>query len=163
MSEQSVVHATFTIERSYAAPSARVFAAFADPALKRRWFHPPSAAASDEHAADFRPGGFERTRFTFHGGPPEAPAAGTLMGNDTVYLDIVPGRRIVFAYSMLIGDHRMSSSLVTVELFASGDGGTRLVFTEQGAFFERSDGPQGREGGWRDLLSRLGETLRLPG
>ncbi|MGD0526593.1 MAG: SRPBCC family protein [Polyangiaceae bacterium] len=162
MSDQPVVHATFAIERTYAATPARVFAAFADPALKRRWFHPPSASASDEHALDFRPGGVEKTRFSFGGGPPGAPPAGTVMGNDTVYLDIVPGRRIVFAYSMLIGDHRMSSSLATVELSASDDGGTRLLFTEQGAFFERSDGPGGREGGWRDLLARLGEALRQP-
>jgi uncharacterized protein YndB with AHSA1/START domain len=81
------------------------------------------------------------------------------MGNDTVYLDIVPNRRIVFAYSMLIGDYRMSTSLATVELSAA-DGGTRLLFTEQAAFFERSDGAKLREDGWRGLLAQLEKTLR---
>jgi uncharacterized protein YndB with AHSA1/START domain len=82
------------------------------------------------------------------------------MGNDTVYLDIVPDQRIVFAYAMLVGDRRMSSSLATVELSSTGDGGTRLLFTEQAAFFDRSDGPQLREAGWRDLLSKVNEALR---
>jgi uncharacterized protein YndB with AHSA1/START domain len=104
-------------------------------------------------------GGVEKSRFTFTGGPPGAPPAGTLMGNDTVYIDIVPERRIVFAYTMLVGDYRMSASLATVELFPSGTGGTRLVFTEQAAFFDRSDGAQLREAGWRDLLSRIEAVL----
>ena len=38
MAEQSVVHSTFVIERSYPKPPGRVFGAFADAALKRRWF-----------------------------------------------------------------------------------------------------------------------------
>jgi uncharacterized protein YndB with AHSA1/START domain len=45
-----------------------------------------------------------------------------------------------------------------VELSAV-DGGTRLVFTEQGAFFERSDGAKLREEGWRGLLAQLGKAL----
>jgi DNA-binding response OmpR family regulator len=38
MEERSVIHSTFVIERSYPATSERVFAAFADPTKKRRWF-----------------------------------------------------------------------------------------------------------------------------
>ena len=82
------------------------------------------------------------------------------MGNDTVYLDIVPNERIVFVYTMLIGDRRHSVSLATVELSPSGDDGTRLLFTEQAAFFEPSDGPQLRGAGWRGLLSNLEKALQ---
>jgi uncharacterized protein YndB with AHSA1/START domain len=159
MTEQPVVHSTFAIERSYAAPPARVFAAFADPALKRRWFVEGKGVAAEEYSADFRVGGYEKSRFTFAGGPPGAPPPGTRMGNDTVYLDIVPNRRIVFAYTMLVGDRRMSTSLATVELSASGHGGTRILFTEQAAFFDKADGAQLREGGWRELLSRIEKAL----
>ena len=39
MTERSVTHATFTVERTYDASPARVFNAFADPAIKRRWLN----------------------------------------------------------------------------------------------------------------------------
>ncbi len=156
--EQPVVHRTFSIERTYAAPPVRVFAAFSDPVLKRRWFMDEKGFTSEEYSADFRVGGCEKSRFTFTGSPAGAPPAGSKIGNDTVYLDIVPNRRIVFAYAMLVGDYRMSASLATVELFPA-DGGTRLLFTEQAVFFERSDGAKLREDGWRGLLSQLEKTL----
>ncbi len=38
MEQLSVTHSTFVIERSYPTSPERVFAAFADPAKKRRWF-----------------------------------------------------------------------------------------------------------------------------
>ncbi len=159
MSDQPVVHSTFAIERTYAASPARVFAAFADPAMKQRWFMDGKGFASEAYTADFRVGGFERSRFTFAGGVPGAPPAGTLLGNDTVYLDIEPNRRIVFAYTMLVGDRRMSTSLATLELSASGSGGTLLRFTEQAAFFDHADGAKGREGGWRELLAKVEKVL----
>jgi uncharacterized protein YndB with AHSA1/START domain len=156
MTETPVVHNTFTIERSYAAPAARVFAAFADQAKKRRWF---AEGEAFEFMMDFRVGGHEFTRSRFQGGPAGAPPKGTEIRNDTTYQDIVPDRRIVFAYTMTIGDRRISASLATVELRSSSDH-TELVFTEQGAFFEGADGPQMREGGWREILTRLDEELR---
>jgi uncharacterized protein YndB with AHSA1/START domain len=36
--DRYVTHATFSLECSYPAPPARVFAAWADPAAKARWF-----------------------------------------------------------------------------------------------------------------------------
>ena len=41
MSARSTQHATFVIERTYAASPARVFNAFADRAAKARWFVGP--------------------------------------------------------------------------------------------------------------------------
>jgi len=38
MPEQPVIHSTFVIERTYPKPPETVFAAFADPAKKSRWF-----------------------------------------------------------------------------------------------------------------------------
>ena len=60
MTERSVTHATFVVERTYAASPARVFAAWAEPTTKRRWFggdQPPT-----EFDLDFRVGGREINR-----------------------------------------------------------------------------------------------------
>jgi uncharacterized protein YndB with AHSA1/START domain len=96
MTERSVAHATFTIERTYDAPPARVFKAFADPAIKRRWFAEGEGWQVEEFKVDFRVGGAETSRFRFRGGE--------LVRNDTVYQDIVPDRRIIIAYTMTVGD-----------------------------------------------------------
>ena len=56
----------------------------------------------------------------------------------------MPDHRIVFAYTMTIGNKRISASLGTVELVPEGRG-TRLTYTEQAAFFDGADGPQMRE------------------
>ncbi len=148
--QRSVVHSTFSIERMYPSPPSRVFAAFSNQGTKRRWFAEGEGWEVDEFTLDFRVGGREVSRFRFKGGPP--------MSNDTVYLDIVPDRRIVFAYTMTVGDKRISVSLATVEIAPSGDG-TRLVYTEQAAFLDGADGTESRKSGGRKLLERLGEEL----
>ena len=149
--QSSVIHSSFSIERTYPSPPSRVFAAFANQETKRRWFAEGEGWEVDEFTLDFRVGGREVARFRFKGGAP--------MGNDTVYLDIVPDRRIVLAYTMTAGDKRISVSLATVEIAPLGDG-TRLVYTEQGAFFDGAGKSEGREAGCRELLEKLGEELR---
>jgi uncharacterized protein YndB with AHSA1/START domain len=149
--QSSVVHSTFSIERTYPVPPSRVFSAFANPAAKCRWFAEGEGWEIEEFTSDFRVGGREFSRFRFEGGAP--------IRNETVYQDIVPDRRIVFAYSMEVGAKRISVSLATVEIALSG-GGTHLVYTEQGAFFDGADKPEGREAGCRELFEKLGEELR---
>jgi uncharacterized protein YndB with AHSA1/START domain len=150
MKEKTVIHGTFTIERNYPTTPQRVFAAFADPVKKKRWFTDPDESPVDEFEMDFRVGGKERKRFHVK--------LGFTCTNETIYLDIVPDSRIVFVYTMSVGDHCISSSQSTVELLPT-EKGTDLIFTEQGAFFEGSDGPQRREGGWRLLLDQLASEL----
>jgi uncharacterized protein YndB with AHSA1/START domain len=151
MTERSVAHATFTIERSYDAPPARVFRAFADPAIKRRWFVEGEGWQVEEFKADFRVGGAETSRFRFRGGE--------LIRNDTVYQDIVPDRRIIVAYTMTVGEKRISASLATTQFEPAGSG-TRLIFTEQGAFLDGYDDAGKRESGTGGLLDALGRELK---
>jgi uncharacterized protein YndB with AHSA1/START domain len=155
MEERAVTHSTFVIERSYPTTPERVFAAFADPARKRRWFVERGGYEVEEFVMDFRVGGKEQGRFRFKEG---TPFPGTALTNDTVYQDIVPNRRVVIAYTMTLGDKRFSASLATFE-FLPADKGTDLIFTEQAAFFEGADGPQIRQEGWRKLLEELGKEL----
>lgn len=155
MSEPSVIHDTFVVERTYPVPPARVFAAFADPVKKKRWFAEGPAHDIEAYQLDFRPGGAERGRYRFK---PGAPIGGMVITNDIVFLEIVPDRRIIMAQTMVLGDAPMSFALITVELSPAGEG-TNLVCTHQAAFFEGSDGPQMRRDGWRDLFERLAGEL----
>jgi uncharacterized protein YndB with AHSA1/START domain len=72
--------------------------------------------------------------------------------------DIVPDQRIVYSYEMYSGDDRMSVSLATVEI-VPGEDGTRLTYTEQAAFLDGIDKPEGREEGTAWMLDNLGTYL----
>ena len=153
--QRAVIHSTFVIERTYPAAPDKVFAAFADPATKRRWFLDTGGNKVEHYEMDFRPGGRELARFTFKEG---TPVAGMSCTNDTTYEAIVPGSHIVFASTMTIGGRTISAALVTVEVQPAGTG-TELILTHQAAFFEGSDGPERREGGWQKLMDLLGDEL----
>lgn len=157
--EPAVQHGSFTIEKAYPQAPSKVFAAFADPVKLRRWFVEGEGFEVASFEQDFRVGGLLRSRFRFAGNEQAPIPAGTPMGNDSVYLDIIPDRRIVLAYSMSMDGKPFSASLATFELVPDGSG-TRLVATEQGAYFENSDGPRMREQGWRQLLESLAAELR---
>lgn len=151
MSERTVRHDTFTIERTYAAPSARVFAAWADPAAKRVWFAEGDGWDLFGYEQDFRIGGKETSSFRFKGGD--------VISNDTTYLDIVPEKRIVFAYTMAIAGKPMSASLGTAEFVPEG-AGTKLILTEHDAFFDGIDKSGSRKNGCAGLLVRLDQYLK---
>jgi len=147
---RSVTHASFTIERIYPVAPANVFHAFADKDMKERWFAMPPDWVDTEHTMDFRLGGRELNR----GGPP----GGTVHTFDARYHDIVEDERIVYSYELYLDDQRMSVSLATIEL-TPHDGGTRMVFTEQGVFLDGVDDPANREHGTNLLVDALGTAL----
>ena len=146
----SVTHSAFTLEQTYDASPGRVFAAFADPEQKAAWFAGPPEWPLAAFEVDFRVGGRELNR----GGPEDGP----MHSFDALYYDIVPDQRIVYSYEMHLDDKRISVSLATIELEATGDG-TRLTLTEQGAYLDDFDDPTLRETGMRDLLEALGAFL----
>lgn len=150
MTERSVTHATFVIERVYDAAPARVFKAWSDPKARDRWFVSAEGWKVNEYSHDFRIGGREFGRFSQTGK--------NIYSNDTIYQDIVPDNRIIFAYTMAKDGENISASVATVELKPEGKR-TRLVFTEQGAFLDGLDMPASREAGWQDLLNSLGKEF----
>ncbi|PZG03495.1 SRPBCC domain-containing protein [Nonomuraea aridisoli] len=142
----TVTHATFTLERRYPAEPARVFAAWADPAAKARWF-----ASGGEHELDFRVGGREINR--------GAGEDGKALTFESWYRDIVADSRIVYTSSPCGGDDLATVSLTTVE-FAPADSGTLLTLTEQGTFLDGREDPSWRRQGTSDWLDALGAELR---
>lgn len=148
MFKPSILHDTFVIERAFVAPPARVFAAFADPVRKRRWF---AGEGSVEFRCDFRVGGAEHHRSIMGD---QTPFPGTPLVSDGVFLDIVADHRVIMAASMSLGERRISTALTTYE-FQATPTGSLMIFTHQAAFFEGSDGPQMRAGGWEAILRRL--------
>ena len=150
MTERTVTHGTFIIERTYPVPPAKVFAAFKDPQIKRRWFVEGKGFTTQSYELDFRVGGWERTRGT---APGETPYS-----NDTVFFDIVPDERIIFSYQMTWKNAPISVSLTTIELRPEG-AGTHMTFTEQDAFLEGGDGTEIRKQGTQQLLDSLNAEL----
>jgi uncharacterized protein YndB with AHSA1/START domain len=71
----------------------------------------------------------------------------------------VPNTRIISSYDMHLDDKRISVSLATVELEPAG-AGTRLIYTEQGAFLDGYDDAGSREHGTRGLLDKLAAALQ---
>lgn len=147
MTEHSVLHATFTLERTYPAEPARVFAAWADPAAKARWF----AGEAVSHELDFRAGGRERVHRPAQDGTPALTV-------ESVYHDITGGERIVYASALSAGDRVATVSVTTVE-FSPAPDGTRLVLTEQGTFLDGLEQPGWREQGTSDWLAALAGEL----
>jgi uncharacterized protein YndB with AHSA1/START domain len=149
MTDRSVVHATFAIERTYDASRGRVFGAWADPVAKARWFGPKELTKGG-HELDFSVGGRERLTVDTQDG--------STYIFEARYQDIVSDRRIVYAYDMYRDDTRISVSLATVELAPEGMG-TKLTFTEQAVFLDGYDTPAEREHGTGALLDNLGREL----
>ena len=150
MTPRPVVHDTFTLERDYPVPPARVFGVFADLATKKRWFAGDEGwVARDEHTLDFRVGGREHES----SGPPEGPSHSF----DAVYHDIVPDQRIVYSYTLSLDERPISVSLTTIEIFPRSEG-SRLRLTEHGAYFEDGE-PAPRRHGTGELLDALGRVL----
>lgn len=148
MTERSIAHGSSTIERSYRASPARVFAAWSSRDAKVQWFGGPEGWAS--YTMDFKVGGGEHGR----GKPGEGP----VYSYDAQYQEIVPNERIVTTYTMDMDQTRISASVATVELKSEGTG-TRLILTEMGAFFDGHDKSEFREGGARELMESLAAAL----
>jgi uncharacterized protein YndB with AHSA1/START domain len=154
MTDRSVAHATFTIERSYPATPARVFAAFADPEAKAIWADSPSVTEAEGDTGtelDFRVGGHERFSSFM-------PPSGPTLRYDAVYYDLVPDQRIIYCYEMYADDARISVSVATIDLVPE-EGGTRLTYTEQGAFLDGHDVPEMRKEGTEEMLDGLVKYL----
>ncbi|WP_372350875.1 SRPBCC domain-containing protein [Streptomyces sp. KL116D] len=150
MTGHSVKHSTFTLERTYTASPAAVFAAWSDRDTKAKWF----AAGDGRYSLDFRVGGTE----VVHGGDGDGGGDEGGLVARSEYHDIVPDERIVYTTALFTDEVLSTVSLTTVRFARDGDG-TRLLLTEQGTFLDGREQPEWRERGTGDWLDALGREV----
>jgi uncharacterized protein YndB with AHSA1/START domain len=132
------------IKRLIKAPRDRVYAAWTDPAQLKQWFGPESVQTR-ELIADARVGGKFRWDLT--------NAEGEEMTCRGEYLELQPGKKIVFTWQW--DDDEVwenHTSVVTVEL-DDCDGGTELRLTHEQLPNEESR--DGHTGGWNSALDKF--------
>jgi hypothetical protein len=103
--------------------------------------------------ADFRVGGTDVSRC--------GPTHDMMFVAETLYLDIVPDRRIVSVETVSKHGTRLSVSLVTADIQPRG-GGTRLVLTDQVVALDDPDILKGHEQGYSGAR-QSGRLARPPG
>lgn len=140
-----VTHATFTVERRYAASVRAVFGAFSDASARGRWM-----AGGAEHALDFRVGGTEAVA--------GADGEGRALLFEARYLDIVPGERIVTSSTMRSDGELSTASVTSIAFRADGDA-TVVTLTDSGAYVDGYERPEWREAGTTTQLDALAEEL----
>lgn len=152
MAQSKINYGTFKIEKQYKQAPEKVWRAFSDPGLKRKWFGGGEGFEIQHYEMDFRVGGFERTRFTH-----EHRGHVGKWTNDTWYMEIVENERITIAYTMTMDGAPFSSSLQTVE-FVPILGGTKLTFNET-LTATNEDDLRGRREGTEWLLGEIQRVL----
>jgi len=150
-SARSIKHSSFTIERRFDFDPSQVYRAWVDPAAKARWFSgPPDKWTEQVREMDVRVGGRDRLVGKF--------VDGSESRFESLYLDVVPERRLVYAYEMHWQGRKISVSLASVEFVLAGKG-TKLVHTEQHAFLDGHEDGGSRERGTLALLDNLALAL----
>ncbi|MDE1896379.1 MAG: SRPBCC domain-containing protein [Rhodospirillales bacterium] len=147
------VHGSFTLERQLPAPLAAVFHALTNLEAKSRWFAGGTGQQILARHMEAKPGGREHVHGRW--------ADGTESIFDAVYFEVLPNRRLVYAYELHLNGVRISVSLATLELTPEA-AGTRLTVTEQGSFLDGYEDKGAREHGTGFLLDRLVHALGGP-
>lgn len=135
---------TLTTARTIAAPAERLYAAWLDPAMLRRFMIAKPGATVPEAQADARVGG--SFRIVMRQGGADSLHSGS-------YLALEPHRRIVFTWH---SDHSVEGSTVTVT-FTPKDGGTEVVLTQ--VKFASEGARDGHRAGWTSILAALAEAV----
>jgi uncharacterized protein YndB with AHSA1/START domain len=150
-----ISHTTFVIERDLPGSPKHTFRFWTEHDLKRQWTscHPDWTVLEDRF--DARIGGEEVMRWR----TPEGIEHG-LRAN---YLDVVPGKQIIYAYVMSTGRVQTSASLATIE-FVGQKRQTKMTYTEQAAFLDSADAKVrsgGTEIGFERLVTAIEKRLAV--
>jgi uncharacterized protein YndB with AHSA1/START domain len=137
----------------FEAPRERVFDAWTDPELLRRWW----AAAPDwdtpSAEVDLRPGG--RYRLSMRN--PETGDVHTVGGE---YTEVSRPERLVYTWAWEGEDANREETVVTVEFADRGGDATEVVLTHAG--FASDESRTNHEHGWRGCLANLESRVFPP-
>lgn len=150
MTEAAIAHETLVFEQTFACTPQVLFGAFADPAARARWGRPSATAVIIYDQTDFRVGGRDRSRC----GAQDDPRFNV----EVTYLDILPGRRIVYAETVADGAMPLSASLNTVEIAPEG-ANAKLKVTVQLAALSGEDMAAGVRFGFNAALANLAREV----
>jgi uncharacterized protein YndB with AHSA1/START domain len=143
---RSINHAQFTIEREVPVAPAVVFEAFADPAVKAKWFGSEEGWEQGETSIDFQVGGREINEGTYQKTMTSRFVA--------TYTDIIDNERLVYTYDMWLNGSHISTSVATWE-FEPTATGTKLTLVEFGAHLDGFDTGAQREEGTLGIVDAL--------
>lgn len=132
---------SLTTERVIAAPKSRVFEAWLDPAMLKRFMTPGPGMTVPTATAEAREGG--RFEIVMQAGDDTLPHRGT-------YKEISPHDRIVFTWESPFSTE--IDSTVTLD-FAEDGAGTRVRLTH--VRFPDAESRDRHEGGWSAILASL--------
>ena len=139
------------LTRRFEAPPERVFDAWTDPELLRRWFHAGPDWDTPEAEVDLRPGGVYRISM-------REPANGNVHTVTGEYSEVSRPDRLVYTWSWEAeeGSPMGAESHVTVEFAADGDG-TEVRLTHTGLPSEENRDQHVH--GWEGVLANLAPVL----
>lgn len=136
------------IEHTFAAPRGRVFDAWSNPEVLRRWWGAGPDWTSSAVEIDLRPGGRYRLSMT-------DPAAGAEYTVGGEYVEVAPPERLVYTWAWETPGSPTGelTTLVTVEFLEAPGDQTTIVLTHGGF----ADGRQRdlHDEGWRACLANL--------
>jgi uncharacterized protein YndB with AHSA1/START domain len=149
-------HAVVRLHRTIPAPPERVYRAWLEPELLRRWLAPGGLEVTRVEV-DERVGG----RYRIWHGSAEADVGGF----ECELLELVPGRRIVFRWGF-VGPERLAGpvydSLLTITLDEAPGGGTALTLVHERLGDLSAAMPDVAENvgpGWEIVLGKLAAIL----
>lgn len=137
---------TLRMDRTYEAPVERVFAAWTNEDVLRRWFHAGSDWETSEAAVDLRVGGDVRVVM-------RDPHKDAEYGGGGRYTEVDPPNRLAFTWTW---DDEPHETLIEID-FEEAGGSTTVRFTHNGLLNEAR--LRDHEDGWGKCFANLERTL----
>jgi uncharacterized protein YndB with AHSA1/START domain len=148
----SIIQGTVELTKDFARPVDVVFAAWSTEEAQKVWSDPGDGWEMSFDQFQFTVGETDVCRF--------GPVGGQHFVNENRYLEIDPGKRIIYSTS-LSSDGRLTFAGTVVVTFEGMNNGAHIRLVEQGLYFDGQDDIAGHRSGWESMLEALGKYLSV--